>query len=120
MGRPDVEKGLRSNQQDGYVFEAFAKASAIVENLNRLSKNLPDPELRVTAAELYRRGRNEREQARTRMGSFDDLNTEILGGGQPEDYRKKLIEERDKLVGEIFIRLFHIDLLQQTANKRLS
>jgi hypothetical protein len=114
-----MKKPLRSNQRDGYVFEAYAEASSKVENIRRLTKDIVDPTKNVRLEELYRKARNEREQARNRLDPFEELCDELTIPPLPTpERREQIIKDRDRLVGEIMIRLYHVDLAS-TASKRV-
>jgi phage shock protein A len=113
---------LRINQRDGYVSEAYAEASSKVENLKRITNQMMKdrPDLYFRLADLHRKSRKYREQARTRLLAFEEVNDELA---VPELLSKsqlaELVEERARLVGEIFIRLYQIDLTSTAARRAL-
>jgi hypothetical protein len=116
-----MRRAQRSDQRDGFVFEAYADASSKVEDLRRIAdKMVLDPTKAPQLMELHRRARNEREQARKRLEPFAELCDELLTPAllTPER-RKEVMKERDRLAGEIFIRLMHIDLASVASRKVL-
>jgi hypothetical protein len=114
-----MKRTQRSDQRDGYVFEAYAEASSKVESLRKLADQVVlDPVKSPQMMELHRRARNEREQARKRLEPFADLCDELaVPALLTPERRKEIIKERDRLTGEIFIRLMHIDLAVRAAEK---
>ena len=116
-----MAKKLRANQQDGFVFEAYAEASSKVENVKRVAGEMRDDPVRwARLDDLHRRARNYREQARVRLMAFEDVDAELLTPQLlSKDELEELVEERARLVGEIFIRLYQIDLVSKAARKAL-
>jgi hypothetical protein len=112
-----MRRAQRSDQRDGFVFEAYADASSKVEDLRRIAdKMVLDPTKAPQLMELHRRARNERK----RLEPFAELCDELLTPAllTPER-RKEVMKERDRLAGEIFIRLMHIDLASVASRKVL-
>jgi 16S rRNA C967 or C1407 C5-methylase (RsmB/RsmF family) len=116
-----LTKPLRANQQDGFVSEAYAEASSKVENLKRLKKELKeDPERWFRLSDLHRKATNYREQARTRKIRFEEIEDDLCVPELLEkDRLNELVAERAQLVGEIFIRLFQIDLVSKAARRAI-
>ena len=116
-----AEVKLRANQRDGFVFEAYAVASSKVENIKRLAKHcVSDPERGPRLDEIYRRVRNLREAARKRLDPFEEICADLYDTrGMDRKEIDALLKERDKLVGEIFAKLYRIDIASQAARNVL-
>lgn len=112
-----MAKKLRLNQRSGYVFEAYATASSDVESLKRMAEKMTDPGKEQSLSTLARRSYNERAQAYERIKRLDDILGQLQDTELEARQRKELWRQRDTLVGEIFIRLYHISLAMDTAKK---
>lgn len=109
--------GLRANQRDGLVSEAYAVGSSKVEKINRVAKALwNDPVKYPQLRDLYKEARRYREQARTRMSPLEEIEDELYTPEllDPQEL-KDLTKQSETLVGEIFIRLYRIDLVTKKA-----
>lgn len=117
-----MKKPLRANQRDGFVSEACAEASSKVENLKRIAGLMEgvDPRRAVALKDLYRKARNYREQVRVRLEPLEEIDDELYTPELLDEAETFSLElDREKLFGEIFIRLYHIDTLSKTAKKVL-
>jgi hypothetical protein len=107
---------LRANQKEGFVFEAYAEASSKVEAIKRIKKDFLTDAVRFPTLDLYHtKATNAREQARTRLDPLYELNLQLVVTGLDPEEKAELLEIRERLVGEIFIRLFRIDMIHRAT-----
>jgi hypothetical protein len=111
-----MAKVLRVNQREGFVFEAYAEASSKVEAINRIKKDFVTDAVRAPTLDLYhQKSKNFREQARKRLDPIYELNLQLAVPGLDPVEKAELMGERERLVGEIFIRLFRIDMVHRAV-----
>lgn len=107
--------GLRSNQRNGYAFEAYAVSSSKVQKIEGIAKTMAaDPVRYPLLKALSQQAKSNREQARGRLDPLDQAEADLSMPQflTPEEI-KATIKLREQLVGEIFIRLFRIELIEK-------